>query len=362
MRISQLLFLMFSVFIAHTTTINATAVKNIRNNKKCTSKKKSSRPLHKKAATKRLRKKVDLSGPSKALMEKARPLVLSHLDGGVMTAKDAMRIQRKLKISTRRSFMAVLAEVASDFAQSPVYNYPVGAVGRIEKTGEFVLGFNLEFEGHQPGQTVHAERAVVALAHQRGLGAIGSLYSNSKMCAGCIQFLFETKNGSNMKIHVEGRPTVRLSDLLTDPHTWGVNALLAQPPTPQKLVRDNIVFRNKDLVMNAVDEASRSYVLLEGAQSAVAIKTVYGRLYKAANLEISGTNDSLPPLQSALVAIAADGIPFHEIQEVVLVESATLKHNHASAIRDILQTIAPKASFEFHKIEPIELLAHEQDS
>src|SRR5690606_33255869 len=64
-------------------------------------------------------------------------------------------------------FMQALLPLAAEFAVAPISHYQAAAVG-LGETGNVYLGANQEYHYAGIGQTVHAEQAVVAIAHQHG--------------------------------------------------------------------------------------------------------------------------------------------------------------------------------------------------
>jgi len=83
-----------------------------------------------------------------------------------------------------------LLEKAQQLAIAPISNFLVGAVGR-GASGREYPGFNLEFPGLGLQHTVHAEQAVLALAHASGESALLEIEITHAPCGHCRQFLRE---------------------------------------------------------------------------------------------------------------------------------------------------------------------------
>lgn len=295
-------------------------------------------------------KNARLAPPSKELLDKATPHVLNALNHGVISSRDAKDLQAKLGVGAEREWMAVLANVAGGFAQIPGTKNAIGAVGKIRGTGEYVIGFNLEFNQHEPSQAVHAEQAVVALAHKNKLGPLESIYVTASPCGNCRQFLMETFSGGNMRVYIEGYAPMALSRLLKMPYR-GPYGLLKQQPTPQKLVRTSMADKHNKPLKWAVEAAATSYIRNKPRHSGIALETKAGQIYTGANIEISAKKSTLPPLHYALLGMALDRVSFKDIRQAFLVESKGLVFSNAATTKMLLKTIAPGATLNVRMIK-----------
>jgi len=95
------------------------------------------------------------------------------------------------------------------------------------------------------------------------------------------------------------------------------------------------------LVLAALAAARKSYAPYTKAYSGVAIGTRLGHTYKGAYIENAAYNPSLPPLQTALVALITAGESYSAISEVVLVEEEGAPISQKSAAEAVLSAIAP---------------------
>jgi cytidine deaminase len=95
------------------------------------------------------------------------------------------------------------------------------------------------------------------------------------------------------------------------------------------------------LAVAALGAARKSYAPYTKAYSGVAIGTRLGHTYKGAYIENAAYNPSLPPLQTALVALITAGESYSAISEVVLVEEEGAPISQKSAAEAVLSAIAP---------------------
>lgn len=111
---------------------------------------------------------------------------------------------------------------AARWAHPPISRFRVGAVGQADD-GTWIPGFNLEFAGRPLDFTVHAEQAVAALAHRRGL-RLERLWVSAAPCGHCRQFLWE--HHPELEIRVPGWPAPRTpAALLPEPWPLGRSPL-----------------------------------------------------------------------------------------------------------------------------------------
>jgi cytidine deaminase len=242
-----------------------------------------------------------------------------------------------------RSIAALMIELlplARTYSRPPISNYYVGAVAR-GTSGNLYFGANIEFPGHSLGFSAHGEQSALSNAYMHSDGGVSSIAVTAAPCGHCRQFMNELSPDGDVQVLVDGKPPVKLSSLL--PSAFG----------PKDLGVTNVAFpvREVDLILPkgasdevalaALDAARKSYAPYTKAHSGVAIATRSGCTYKGAYIENAAYNPSLPPLQTALVALIMAGESYSTISEVFLVEAKGVPISQKSAAEAILGAIAP---------------------
>jgi cytidine deaminase len=238
------------------------------------------------------------------------------------------------------ALMIELLPPARTYSRPPISNYRVGAVAR-GTSGNLYFGANVEFPGHSLGFSVHGEQSALSNAYMHSDGGVSSIAVTAAPCGHCRQFMNELSPDGDIQVLVDGKPPVKLSSLL--PTAFG----------PKDLGVTNVAFpiREVDLILpkgasdeltlSALGAARKSYAPYTKAHSGVAIDTRPGRTYKGAYIENAAYNPSLPPLQTALVALVLAGESYSTISEVVLVEAKGAPISQKSAAEAVLGAIAP---------------------
>ena len=270
---------------------------------------------------------------------------------GVISAEVVERLLELKEGSpgTVQDLMLKLLPLARQYAQPPVSNYQVGAVGQGE-SGALYLGANLEIRGSAVGFTVHAEQSVVnntLLHNEKGLK---KLAVTAAPCGHCRQFLNELKAASDIEVVVVGREPTSLQKLLPEsfgPKELGLDSALLSETQPSQ----GYDFEQEDETSRHAMEAFKySYGPYSESPSAIAVKAD-GKFYTGTYIENVAFNPSISPLLSALDRMRFDGVSHDEIEEVVLLESKGGKISQASYTEAILKEIAPSAKFRLVKTD-----------
>jgi len=237
------------------------------------------------------------------------------------------------------ALMIELLPLARTYSRPPISKYYVGAVAR-GTSGNLYFGANIEFPGHSLGFSVHGEQAALSNAYMHLDGGVSSIAVTAAPCGHCRQFMNELSPDGDIQVLVDGKPPMKLSSLL--PSAFG----------PKDLGVTNIAFPVREvhlifpegasdkLALAALDAAQKSYAPYTKAHSGVAIGTRPGRTYRGGYIENAAYNPSLPPLQTALVALITAGENYSAISEVVLVEVEGAPISQKSAAEAVLSAIA----------------------
>jgi cytidine deaminase len=283
---------------------------------------------------------IALGGLTKQSRERLIRIVTAGDFSGQIPPADVKTISEGEGKATDALMLALLP-LAKTYSRPPISKYQVGTVVR-GLSGALYLGANMEFPGHSLGFSVHGEQSALSNAYmheERGLAAIAV---TAAPCGHCRQFMNELAPA--FQILVQGRPAAGLATLL--PFAFGPKDLgvtdLAFPVREVNLKVDSNA--SDELSKAALEAARKSYAPYTKAHSGVAVRVRSGRIFKGSYIENAAYNPSLPPLQTALVALVLGGGEFSEISEVMLVEVGSGPISQKSVAEAILGTIAPKVS------------------
>lgn len=265
-------------------------------------------------------------------------------------AEEARELADKLQLSMNR-LMLELVLVAQSYARAPVSNFHVGAVAR-GKSGDLLMGFNLEFPNQALTQTVHGEQSLIASAMLHGESGFEAIAFSESPSGQSRQVLNEVAGAGDVEVLLPGRAVTHLKELLPEffgPEDMGVEgALLSSRPHRVELATES----EDGLVNLALEAARRSYAPYTHCPSGVVVQTNKGD-YQGSYAENAAFNPSLSPLQAALVAVVAAGERYEDIRRVVLVEREANRPDlvcQEGVTRLLLERIAPEASFEVHHV------------
>lgn len=194
-----------------------------------------------------------------------------------------------------------MIEKAQQLAVAPISNFLVGAVGR-GASGRLYPGFNMEWKGLGLQHTVHAEQAVLALAHAAGESAILEIEITHAPCGHCRQFLRELAAPLTIVLP-NGRYS--LDELL--PYSFG----------PDDLGVEGGMLSNPAVLSGTGAElarkaAERSWSPYSKMRAGVAVRC-RDQWFGGSYLENAAFNPSLNPAQYALILARAAG--FAQVDE-----------------------------------------------
>jgi cytidine deaminase len=244
------------------------------------------------------------------------------------------------------ALMLELLPLASSLSRPPISNFKVGAVAR-GVSGSIYLGANLEFSSEALGFTVHAEQSAISNAYMHREDGIAAIAVTAAPCGHCRQFMNELSPTHDIAIVVKGSSATKLSALL--PSSFGPKDLGGSGALPIKPVRLHAM--GDAAVAAAVEAASISYAPYSKSPSGVALVTRSGRTFKGAYIENAAFNPSLPPLQSALLALVAAGEDFRNIANVVLAELESPTISQRSVTETTLKAVAPEAKLQVVRVQ-----------
>ncbi len=196
-----------------------------------------------------------------------------------------------------------MIEKAQQLAVAPISNFLVGAVGR-GASGRLYPGFNMEWKGLGLQHTVHAEQAVLALAHAAGETALLEIEITHAPCGHCRQFLRELAAPLTIVLP-HGR--FSLDELL--PYSFGPDDL----GVSGGMLSDTTVLTGSGAEL-ARAAAAKSWAPYSGMKAGVAVRCAE-QWFGGSYLENAAFNPSLNPAQYALILARAAG--FTEVDESI---------------------------------------------
>lgn len=246
------------------------------------------------------------------------------------------------------ALMLGLIPVAQKYSRPPISHFHVGAVAR-GVSGALYFGMNIEIPGQALGFAVHGEQAAMSNAYMHGELSVPALAVGGAPCGHCRQFIYEMSPDGSIWIVTPGNPPRRLSVLL--PSAFSPTALGnkggALPPPKRRMTLPPGA--SDAVTAAALAAAERSYAPYSKSPSGVAVETRLGHIYKGSYIENVAFNPSLPPLQTALVALTLAGESGSDITRAVLVESESAVITQKNVAQDTLGGVAPAATLRVLK-------------
>lgn len=194
-----------------------------------------------------------------------------------------------------------MIEKAQQLAVAPISNFLVGAVG-LGVSGRRYPGFNMEWKGLGLQHTVHAEQAVLALAHAAGETGLLEIEITHAPCGHCRQFLRELAAPLTIVLP-NGRYS--LDELL--PYSFGPDDLGVEGG----MLAHAAVLSGTGSQL-ARDAAERSWSPYSKMRAGVAVRCGE-QWFGGSYLENAAFNPSLNPAQYALILARAAG--FSQVDE-----------------------------------------------
>ena len=268
-----------------------------------------------------------------------RPLLVDLVTApaftGIISAAEARTLAAQTGLAPDRLLVA-LVPIARAYAHPPISGYHVGATIR-GKSGDIIMGGNLEFPGLALNMTIHGEQAAVLHALAHGETGIAALAVNGTPCGHCRQLLAEVNDPDLELVSPRGvQPfAIALPDAFM-PRALGNEAGLFDPvdnPLPPLPEPANA------LAKAAWQAARRSYAPYSSNWSGAAVRTSSGELFTAPYVESVAFNPSLNPLQGILVAMRQRRLDWGSITAATLVEAGDSLASQAPAVEALLGTL-----------------------
>lgn len=242
--------------------------------------------------------------------------------------------------------MILALDAAVAIARAPISLYRVGVVGLGSRSGDLLLGGNLEFPGASITHTVHAEGFAQLLARARGetLAALASV--QARPCAHCRQLLAESAGSAALRLIDPLGHDLLLSDLFPWPFTPGDLGEPGDRPGavswPDLQPEDAAVPRDVAAALAAAGQLAHAPYSRNPA--AAALRLTDDRILGGSVFESVAFNPTVGPLADALVGVVAAGAAYEDIVEAWLAVPSDAAVNHEAPARDLLAAVAPGVS------------------
>ncbi|WP_394125356.1 cytidine deaminase [Vibrio hepatarius] len=231
-----------------------------------------------------------------------------------------------------------LLPFAAAYSYAPLSNFYVGAIVR-GLSGKLYFGANVEFDGVQLGQTVHAEQSAISHAWMKGEQGVADITINFSPCGHCRQFMNELSTADKLQIQLPERDSKSLQEYLPEsfgPADLGITSALMTHIDHGKQSQED-----DEVLQLAIAALNRSHAPYTHNLSGIALKMANGRVYQGAYAENAAFNPSLPPLQVALIQLLLDRQKFEDIESAALVEVSEGTISHLATTQSTLEALNP---------------------
>ncbi|WP_145524670.1 cytidine deaminase [Yersinia rohdei] len=252
-------------------------------------------------------------------LQSALEFILSANDFPAMLTAEQVKKVKDISGLDDDALAFALLPLAAVCALTPISHFNVGAIAR-GISGNLYFGANMEFGGAPLQQTIHAEQCAVTHAWLRGESQLVSITVNYTPCGHCRQFMNELNSGTDLHIHLPGRPASTLEKYLPD--AFGPKDLDITARLMDAVDHGYQVEPTDALTQAALMAANQSHAPYSLSHSGVALEAADGAIYTGRYAENAAFNPSLPPLQAALILTNLSGKDCGAIRRAVLVEGS----------------------------------------
>lgn len=287
-----------------------------------------------------------LNGMPEILAQALRPIVLADTFEAMFTVDQFDQILKETGMEDAELRLALLP-LAACYAITPISKFNVGAISR-GVSGNIYFGANLEMDGVQLNQTIHAEQSSIAHAWVCGEKGIKDITINYTPCGHCRQFMKELCTADELTIQLPGDVPHPLDEYFPNgfgPADLGVEIRLMADRNNRLEISDF-----SPLAKEASIAANKSYAPHSNSPAGIALEMVDGRIFDGMYAENAAFNPSLPALQVALVNMIMAGYNFSEIKKASLVESKDAHISNVEATEATLLAINKDVNLEFVKV------------
>lgn len=269
----------------------------------------------------------------------------SLADGHVLPNAAVDRMIATFGLDGPRDAMLLALPVATGLAVPSISGFHVGAVGLEARTGDLILGGNVEFPGLDMGSTIHAEGFVFTRAFSCGTSIAVLATGEARPCGHCRQFISEFESSHDLELIDSLGHTLTMSDLYPWPFIPGdldaPGIVGGSLPWPELALAYPRVPR--DVAELLVRTGRHAHAPYSQCPAAIVLRLADGQLIAGASIESVAFNPSIGPLQAAIVELIALDYAYADIESATLavVAGGAVDPTHES--RALLAAIAPTA-------------------
>ncbi len=277
-----------------------------------------------------------------------RRAAAEFVDKGAISGLDAAQLAARFGVNQDELLLHILP-LAQAMARPLISDFHVGAVGRAAGSGDLIFGANLEFPGSSLHYTLHGEGFVAIRAWQRGQTLEVLAIGEAHPCAHCRQVLVEFAASDRLTLIDPLGHRLKLEQLYpwpfdpaylgrsgVDPSASAQGRFRAPPGLPQGVALE---------LERAGREAHAPY---SGSPSALVLEIPSG-LFAGGVLESVAFNPTQEPVQTALVALVANGGDPASISRAWLAQPSQGSVDLAPSTAALLGAIAPAAKLSAHQ-------------
>lgn len=283
-----------------------------------------------------------------------KALIESKIHHGRIDEPDVKSLEIETGLSVDKLLLETL-DVVQKYARPETSGFSVGAAA-LGATGAIYVGMNVEFEGFDVSQTIHAEQCTVINAAHYGERHLPVLTVTAPPCGVCRQFLYEIDGAIDLQILLEGEAPHKLPYYLPEP--FGpqdlnvTGALLSAQSHPCVSAGVNGV--SAPLVECAREWASRSYAPYTCSYGGVALGLKDGQIIGGAYIENAAFNPSLAPIKSALCRLFLAGKSYEDIEKVHIAQVTDSKIDHTKSTFQFTESLIANAQVSQEKLTATE--------
>lgn len=265
-----------------------------------------------------------------------------HFNGHFTTEQYSSLLAQSALSDTE--FKLALLPLAAARAYCPISDFHVGAIAE-GNSGAVYFGANIEIQGVQLGQTVHAEQSAISHAWMKGETGLKNITINYTPCGHCRQFMNELNGIENLAIQLPNRPAYKLQDLL--PESFGPKDLNIDARLMGNTAQNYQLNDESAMVQSAIKAMNMSHAPYTHNHSGVALMLKNGDILNGSYAENAAFNPSLPPLQVAINLLLLSGHALQDIDNAVLVEHSKGTISHLAETQSTLDAIDPDISMTY---------------
>jgi len=272
--------------------------------------------------------------------EAVRVAALAALTPGrIIPAAAVDRIVIAHGLAGPEDVMRHLVPAAARHAQPSISEFFVGTVGR-DTAGDLILGCNLEFPGTHLAFTVHGEGFVMTRAFQLGRTITTLALGEAHPCAHCRQYISEFAAVRDMVLIDPLGHRLTMADLYPWPFDPGY---LGQTGAVPGAVNFPGLAPAQMMAPALLAAGQCAWAPYSNCPGAILLTLGDGTEITGAGIESVSFNPTIQPVQSAVIALLAQGRTPRDISVATLGTVIGGSVDYSASTVEFLSVIAPQA-------------------